>query len=110
MKPKSDYNIYYPQAPPQDSWNGELLGYVITWRELGRFDDEQSESEDHRRSGSITSPGWSSSEITLNGLRKYARYAVAVKAYNSAGAGPPSHIVYASTGEGKLYIVYLKNV
>ncbi|GBO99131.1 Down syndrome cell adhesion molecule-like protein Dscam2 [Eumeta japonica] len=87
-------------APTQDSWNGELLGYVISWRELGRFDDEESDAEDGRKAGTATSPGWSSSEITINGLRKFSRYAVSVRAYNSAGAGPPSQAAYATTADG----------
>ncbi|XP_063823810.1 cell adhesion molecule Dscam2-like [Ostrinia nubilalis] len=85
-------------APPQDSWNGELLGYVASWRELSRFEEEAG--EDGERSGSATSPGWSSAEMTLGGLRSFARYAVSLRAYNRAGAGPPSPLVYATTADG----------
>ncbi|KAL0850685.1 hypothetical protein ABMA28_006630 [Loxostege sticticalis] len=91
--------ISMEEAPPQDSWNGELLGYVASWRELSRFEEEAA-GEDGERSGSATSPGWSSAEMTLGGLRSFARYAVAVRAYNRAGAGPPSTLVYATTADG----------
>ncbi|RVE42005.1 hypothetical protein evm_013350 [Chilo suppressalis] len=84
-------------APPQDGWNGELLGYVVSWRELSHFDGDGVES---RRSGASTSPGWSSGELAVGGLRSFARYAVIVRAYNCAGAGPPSPTVYATTADG----------
>lgn len=87
------------QAPPQDSWNGELLGYVASWRELSRI-EEESDGEEGERNGAATSPGWSSAELTLGGLRSFARYAVAVRAYNRAGAGPASPTVYATTADG----------
>lgn len=86
------------QAPVQDSWNGELFGYVVTWRELGRFDDEVE--DEWARAGRLTSPGWSSAELTLAGLRSATRYAVAVRAYNRAGAGPASPMVYATSADG----------
>lgn len=80
---------------------------MVTWRELGRFDDDQTESEDGRRAGTITSPGWSSSEMTLSSLRRFSRYAVSVRAYNSAGAGPPSPTVYATTADsGKIKYLF----
>ncbi|KAJ0182191.1 hypothetical protein K1T71_001560 [Dendrolimus kikuchii] len=86
-------------APPQDSWNGELLGYVASWRELGRFDEEAAD-EAGGRAGSGVSPGWSSAELTVSGLKPFARYALALRAYNRAGAGPPSPTVYATTADG----------
>ncbi|XP_075977718.1 cell adhesion molecule Dscam2-like [Anticarsia gemmatalis] len=88
-------------APPQDSWNGELLGYVVTWRELSRFDEEDADdAPSSRRAGSATAAGWSSAELTVGGLRSFARYALTVRAYNRAGAGPHSPAVYATTADG----------
>uniref|UniRef100_A0A2A4JGR5 Down syndrome cell adhesion molecule-like protein Dscam2 n=1 Tax=Heliothis virescens TaxID=7102 RepID=A0A2A4JGR5_HELVI len=84
-------------APPQDNWNGELLGYVVTWRELGRFEEEEGSP----RAGSACAPGWSSAELLLGGLRSSARYALSLRAYNRAGAGPASPAAYASTADGE---------
>ncbi|XP_063549096.1 cell adhesion molecule Dscam2-like [Cydia strobilella] len=89
-------------APSRDSWNGELLGYVVTWRALsGADDDEESEGEEGAaRAGSAAIAGWARAELTLRGLHRYARYAVSLRAYNRAGAGPPAPPVYASTADG----------
>ncbi|CAH0592720.1 unnamed protein product [Chrysodeixis includens] len=89
-------------APPQESWNGELLGYVATWRELGA---EGAGSSGGARgaggaAGSVAAPGWSSADLTLAGLRSFARYALSLRAYNRAGAGPHSPTVYATTADG----------
>lgn len=83
--------VTHKQAPPQDSWNGELLGYVATWRELGGAGG-----------GRAGARGWSCAELTLGGLRTFARYALSVRAYNRAGAGPHSPTVYATTADGGL--------
>ncbi|KAJ8735955.1 hypothetical protein PYW08_006611 [Mythimna loreyi] len=78
-------------APPQDSWNGELLGYVASWRELGPGE---------AGAGRASVAGWSSAELALAGLRPFARYALTLRAYNRAGAGPHSPTVYATTADG----------
>lgn len=83
------------QVPLQESWNGELLGYVVTWRELSGAADTGGAS-----GGRETAPGWSVTELTVGGLRAASSYALAVRAYNTAGAGPPSPLVYATTADG----------
>ncbi|XP_037303266.1 Down syndrome cell adhesion molecule-like protein Dscam2, partial [Manduca sexta] len=92
-------------APPQDTWNGELLGYVASWRELSRFDEDDHDEAgagagEAQRAGSATAGGWSSAELTITGLRPAARYAVTLRAYNRAGAGPPAPPLYATTADG----------
>ncbi|CAG4976359.1 unnamed protein product [Parnassius apollo] len=92
-------------APAQHTWNGELLGYVVSWRELSRMEEDSAEWEGADegaglRAGSAVSVGWSSSEIALVGLREFARYALTMRAYNAAGAGPHSPVVYATTADG----------
>ncbi|XP_022821447.1 Down syndrome cell adhesion molecule-like protein Dscam2 [Spodoptera litura] len=86
-------------APPQDSWNGELLGYVVSWRELG-VDGVVGEDEGAGGAGTATVRGWSSAELTVAGLRSFARYALTARAYNRAGPGPHSPAVYATTVDG----------
>ncbi|CAH0727697.1 unnamed protein product, partial [Brenthis ino] len=90
-------------APAQDSWNGELLGYAISWREVGRVEDAdefEGGRDDGARAGTAVARGWSSAELTLGGLRQFARYAVSARAFNRAGPGPPSSLAYATTADG----------
>ncbi|XP_072936767.1 cell adhesion molecule Dscam2-like [Epargyreus clarus] len=91
-------------APLQDTWNGELLGYVVSWRELDRFESSSEEvgegESEEERGGRAVVRGWSSTELALGGLRQFARYALAARAFNRAGAGPPSPTVYATTADG----------
>ncbi|CAG4953628.1 unnamed protein product [Colias eurytheme] len=89
-------------APAQDSWNGELLGYVVSWRELreaagGSTGGGVGEGAD---AGSAVARGWSSAELVLGGLRQFRRYALAVRAFNRAGSGPPSPTLYTTTADG----------
>lgn len=98
--------LYYSrQAPAQDGWNGELIGYAVSWREVGRT-AEGGEAEGGRdegaRAGTEVARGWSSAELTLGGLRQFARYAVSARAFNRAGPGPPSSTAYATTADGGL--------
>ncbi|XP_053617541.1 cell adhesion molecule Dscam2-like isoform X2 [Plodia interpunctella] len=88
-------------APPQDSWNGELLGYVVTWRELSREGELANAGDDGMtRNGMAVAPGWGSTELTVAGLKVFSRYALTTRAYNRAGASPHSPAVYATTGDG----------
>ncbi|CAG5008727.1 unnamed protein product [Parnassius apollo] len=74
------------QAPPQESWNGELLGYAVWWR-------------GSNATRALTVAGWTSVRARLGLLRPHARYEVRVRAYNSVGASPPSAPLAAATLE-----------
>ncbi|VVC98466.1 unnamed protein product, partial [Leptidea sinapis] len=90
--------IEFGEAPPQDSWNGEVLGYVVRWHEVSAqvsVDGARNEGGGGRE----VVRGWSGAEVTLGALREHTRYAVTVRAFNRAGPGPPSHTVYCSTEE-----------
>lgn len=85
----------------------------MSWREVGRA-AEGGEAEGGRdegaRAGTEVARGWSSAELTLGGLRQFARYAVSARAFNRAGPGPPSSTAYATTADGgllKLSIFFL---
>ncbi|XP_022821445.1 Down syndrome cell adhesion molecule-like protein Dscam2 [Spodoptera litura] len=80
------------QAPPQESWNGELLGYVVTWHEV-------SSSGDNKTSA-LTAAGWGAAHAVLVALRTHAQYEVKVRAFNAVGAGPPCAPLTATTLEG----------
>ncbi|RVE43549.1 hypothetical protein evm_011807 [Chilo suppressalis] len=81
------------QAPPQESWNGELLGYVVTWREAGSTEPENATQ-------AITASGWSATQVQLASLRAHAHYEVRVRAFNAVGAGPSAAPLTATTLEG----------
>lgn len=67
---------------------------MVSWRELGTLADVKEGS------GRLTAPGGGSTELALGGLRAAALYALAVRAYNRAGAGPASPLLYATTADG----------
>ncbi|XP_045772265.1 Down syndrome cell adhesion molecule-like protein Dscam2 [Maniola jurtina] len=87
-------------APAQDSWNGELLGYAVSWREVARGAPADGPREDAAPRGEAVARGWSGAELALRGLRPFARYALTVRAFNRAGVGPPCAAVYAATADG----------
>ncbi|CAF4862408.1 unnamed protein product [Pieris macdunnoughi] len=74
------------QAPSQEAWNGELLGYAIWCR-------------GENASLSLSVAGWAAASVRLGALRPHARYDVTVRAYNSVGAGPASTPLATTTLE-----------
>lgn len=65
------------------------MGYQITYREVNRGTPEvRTVRGSHRH------------EVTLTGLRNYARYEVTVRAFNHVGPGPSSTPLIATTLEG----------
>ncbi|KAG7310281.1 hypothetical protein JYU34_003034 [Plutella xylostella] len=77
------------QSPPQDSWNGELLGYVVTWgADVGGGNGSQS----------LTVAGWGAREALLPAA--HAVYRVTVQAFNAVGAGPACAPVTVTALEG----------
>ncbi|XP_072746740.1 cell adhesion molecule Dscam2 isoform X1 [Anoplolepis gracilipes] len=82
------------QPPDRSLWNGELLGYIIGYTNLGS-DDQLTNTT---RVG-ITGNGDGSHDYRLTGLRKYTQYSIVIKAFNSKGDGPGSDPVTAHTFE-----------
>ncbi|XP_061927313.1 cell adhesion molecule Dscam2 isoform X13 [Apis cerana] len=80
------------QPPDRSLWNGELLGYTISYANLGGND----QSVNITRVG-ITENGDGSYRLT--GLRKYTQYSIVVKAFNNKGDGPGSDPVTVQTLE-----------
>ncbi|KAL0850695.1 hypothetical protein ABMA28_006640 [Loxostege sticticalis] len=83
------------QAPPQESWNGELLGYVVTWREAGA-----GIGDNDNLTQALTASGWGATQAQLAGLRPHKHYEVRVRAFNAVGAGPSAAPLTATTLEG----------
>ncbi|CAK1550562.1 unnamed protein product [Leptosia nina] len=83
------------QAPPQSSWNGELLGYTVWW---------WASADGSLASGVNVGMEFSTvrgkvTKYIIEGLEHYTRYSVSVRAFNSAGAGPATTPVNTLTKE-----------
>lgn len=79
------------QIPHRDSWNGDILGYVVSWNEQGR---------PLNHSNTVTVKGWATNKVHLTGLKKYTKYNINLRAFNSVSVGPPSPSVVGTTKEG----------
>lgn len=79
------------QVPPRESWNGELLGYIVSWNEQGKLSNNTK---------TLTVKGWATTKVQLTGLRKFTRYDIALRAFNSVSVGPQSPTVLGITKEG----------
>ncbi|XP_072043107.1 protein sidekick-2-like [Amphiura filiformis] len=78
------------QKPPEDSWNGQLRGYVIRYK-LDGYNQLHTEEviDDIDRTS-----------VTLGDLITWTRYEIQVSAYNGAGVGAYSDPVRVRTNEG----------
>ncbi|XP_071054820.1 cell adhesion molecule Dscam2 [Onthophagus taurus] len=79
------------QVPPRETWNGELLGYIVSWNEQGKTSNNTK---------TLTVKGWATTKVQLTGLRKFTRYDITVRAYNSVSVGPQSATITGVTKEG----------
>lgn len=79
------------QVPSRESWNGELLGYIVSWNEQGKLSNNTK---------TLTVKGWATTKVQLTGLRKFTRYDITVRAFNSVSVGPQSPTILGVTKEG----------
>ncbi|CAH0562134.1 unnamed protein product [Brassicogethes aeneus] len=77
-------------VPPRESWNGELLGYIVTWNEQAQPNQTKS----------MTVKGWATNKLQLTGLKKFTRYDITLRAFNSISTGPSSPVITGTTKEG----------
>lgn len=82
------------QPPPKESCNGDLLGYIVTWSE------HSASTSGVNQSKSLTVNGWATTKVQLTGLRKFTKYDITIKAFNSIAAGPASTTIVGTTQEG----------
>ncbi|XP_033323157.1 Down syndrome cell adhesion molecule 3 isoform X4 [Megalopta genalis] len=82
------------QPPPKESCNGDLLGYIVTWSE------HSSSTSGVNQSKSLTVNGWATVKVQLTGLRKFTKYDVSIRAFNSIASGPASVPIVGTTQEG----------
>ncbi|XP_047351251.1 Down syndrome cell adhesion molecule-like protein Dscam2 isoform X6 [Vespa velutina] len=82
------------QPPPKESCNGDLLGYIVTWSE------HSSSTSGVNQSKSLTVNGWATTKVQLTGLRKFTKYDISIRAFNSIASGPSSTPIVGTTQEG----------
>ncbi|GBM75401.1 Down syndrome cell adhesion molecule [Araneus ventricosus] len=80
------------KPPPRELWNGELRGYFVGYKVDGSSHPYSFKTVDNAVNDSH--------EYALTNLMKSTKYNIVVKAYNSAGTGPPSQDLIAKTLDG----------
>lgn len=99
------------KVPPSDTWNGKLLGFYVGFRlknSPNSIDAHQSIQLAGMAQGSFSYrtidyvKGQQYFEIFLTNLMRGHEYEVVVKAFNSVGSGPESHLMNARTFDGDL--------
>jgi Down syndrome cell adhesion molecule len=86
------------QIPQKLSWNGELLGYTVNYTEERQ--NINYISPNRTVSKTITVHGWATTKSIITGLRKFSKYSIRIRAFNSIAPGPWSTSVVGTTLEG----------
>jgi len=66
----------------------------VTWSE------HSSSTSGVNQSKSLTVNGWATTKVQLTGLRKFTKYGISIKAFNSIASGPASVPIVGTTQEG----------
>lgn len=90
------------KVPQKLSWNGELLGYHVNYTEESRQQQNSINYNSSNRtvSKTITVHGWATTKSIISGLRKFTKYSIRVRSFNSIAPGPWSTPIFATTLEG----------
>ncbi|XP_035230454.1 Down syndrome cell adhesion molecule-like protein Dscam2 isoform X5 [Stegodyphus dumicola] len=83
------------KAPPKSEWNGKLKGYYVGYKIMHDSNHPYSFKTVDYIPGGVQ-------EHMITSLRKDTEYSIIVKAFNSAGSGPPSQDVIVRTLGGDL--------
>lgn len=86
------------QLPQKQSWNGELLGYHVNFTEEKHSNINYNNSN-RTVSKTITVHGWATTKSIITGLRKFTKYSIRIRAFNSVSPGPWSASVIGTTLE-----------
>ena len=84
---------FYCQAPKRHLQNGAIKGYQVGYREYSSGGNYQFSVI------SVETTGDNAESLVLDNLKKFTQYGVVVQASNSAGTGPSSTEVAATTLE-----------
>ncbi|KAL7024043.1 hypothetical protein ACKWTF_012881 [Chironomus riparius] len=87
------------QLPQKLSWNGELLGYHVNFTEEKHSNINYNNSN-RTVSKTITVHGWATTKSIITSLRKFTKYSIRIRAFNSVSPGPWSASVIGTTLEG----------
>lgn len=82
------------KAPPRNSWNGHLVGYYIGYKvknSSAPFSLRTVNMSKHQEQ-----------EYFLRHLKRNTEYAITVSAFNSAGSGQQSQVVFRKTADADL--------
>lgn len=96
------------KAPPSETWNGKLLGFYVGFRprstmnsiDVNQMNGVSPGAFSHRTIDYIR--GQHTFEAFLTNLMRGHEYEVIVKAFNSVGSGPDSHLMPVRTFDGDL--------
>lgn len=92
------------KAPPEDEWNGQLLGFYVGYKVRGseqQYSYQSVEAKKFKKEEKEKSL-LSTYEYFVPSLLKNTEYNIIVKTYNSAGTGPASHELWVRTLDGNL--------
>jgi len=96
------------KVPPSETWNGKLLGFYIGFRLRGTINNIDVNQIGGSTSGAFSYrtvdyiKGQQVFETFLTNLMRGHEYEVVVKAFNSVGSGPESHLMAVRTFDGDL--------
>lgn len=90
--------LIFLKQPPKNSWNGDLMGYMINCTEERQNINYIGNNDTIRRI--IKVDGFATTKALVTKLRTYRRYSVSIRAINSFGSGPWSQPVLGTTLEG----------
>ncbi|XP_054710228.1 cell adhesion molecule Dscam2-like [Uloborus diversus] len=88
------------KPPPEDKWNGELIGYSIGYKRVSHA-SAQSRPFTYKVLPVVSSSPTGSLEFEVRGLQESSTYTVVVRAMTAAGIGPPSEPVLVKTSYGE---------
>lgn len=96
------------KVPPSETWNGKLLGFYVGFRPRNVMNTIDVNQMSSSTSGAFSYrtvdyvKGQQVFETFLTNLMKGHEYEVIVKAFNSVGSGPESHLMAVKTFQGDL--------
>lgn len=100
LEARSSTEIYVSwEAPPRDTWNGNLLGYYVGYTETAAETSVTAPSQ-HSNIKTVEPGSQYGGQTILDNLSMFTTYLISVQAFNSRGAGPNSQLLTATTKEG----------
>ncbi|CAH1392866.1 unnamed protein product [Nezara viridula] len=100
LEARSSTEIYVSwEAPPRETWNGNLLGYYVGYTE-SLTEMSVTVPSQHSNIKTVEPGSQYGGQTILDNLSMFTTYLISVQAFNSRGAGPNSQFFTATTKEG----------